>query len=193
MHLTNYSINKKSPNYVSCPDVKVEDYGNKWSLSALLQHLRTTGIDTTMLMARIEDVLIKTIIAGEDPITASINMHLTHAENCLELYGFDVLIDSDLRPWVLEVNLSPSLACEAPLDMKIKSHMLADFLSLSMLPRQSCLGTRRMGGSKIGAMGGGSRPRTASALARSLRESLLRYAFERNMMLIYMVRFLKES
>lgn len=48
-----------------------------------------------------------------------------------EVYGFDILLDSNLRPWVLEVNLSPSLACDSPIDLKIKSHMVADLFSLA--------------------------------------------------------------
>lgn len=51
-----------------------------------------------------------------------------------ELYGFDILIDADLKPWLLEVNLSPSLGCDTPLDTKIKSAMLADLLTLIGLP-----------------------------------------------------------
>jgi len=52
----------------------------------------------------------------------------------LELYGFDVLIDSDLKPWLLEVNLSPSLGCDSPLDIRLKSAMLSDLLTLVGIP-----------------------------------------------------------
>ena len=51
-----------------------------------------------------------------------------------ELYGFDILIDADLKPWLLEVNLSPSLGCDSSFDMSVKSAMLADLLTLIGLP-----------------------------------------------------------
>ena len=61
-------------------------------------------------------------------------MFVPHRRNCFELYGFDILIDSDLKPWLIEVNLSPSLNCEAPIDMKIKSALICDLLNLVGLP-----------------------------------------------------------
>ena len=53
-------------------------------------------------------------------MNSACKMFVPHKRNCFELYGFDILIDSDLKPWLLEVNLSPSLNCEAPIDLKIK-------------------------------------------------------------------------
>ena len=35
--------------------------------------------------------------------------------NCFKLFGFDVFIDSNLKPWLLEVNNIPSLFPE-PID-----------------------------------------------------------------------------
>jgi tubulin polyglutamylase TTLL5 len=55
--------------------------------------------------------------------------------NCFEVFGFDILIDSDLKPWVLEVNLSPSLATDAPLDLKIKANLITDTLNMCGLRR----------------------------------------------------------
>lgn len=42
----------------------------------------------------------------------------------------DVLIDKNLRPWLLEVNASPSLACNAALDKRIKTQLLCDVFNL---------------------------------------------------------------
>lgn len=53
-----------------------------------------------------------------------------HRNNCFEVFGFDIILDSELKPWLLEVNLSPSLACESPLDTTIKANLLADTFNM---------------------------------------------------------------
>ncbi|XP_069494133.1 tubulin polyglutamylase TTLL5 isoform X2 [Ambystoma mexicanum] len=130
MHLTNYSVNKKSADYVSCDDPEVEDYGNKWSMSAMLRYLKQEGKDTAELMAHVEDLIIKAVVSAEMAIASACKTFVPHRGVCFELYGFDVLIDANLKPWLLEVNLSPSLACDAPLDLKVKASMLSDMFTL---------------------------------------------------------------
>jgi len=46
------------------------------------------------------------------------------------MLGFDILIDSDLKPWLLEVNISSSLATDSPLDMSIKSNLGIDIFNI---------------------------------------------------------------
>lgn len=36
------------------------------------------------------------------------------------------MIDDNLKPWLIEVNILPSLSCSSPLDKKIKTSMLAN-------------------------------------------------------------------
>lgn len=45
-------------------------------------------------------------------------------------YGFDVLIDSELKPWILEVNASPSLMPSDYEDNKLKVGMIIDVLAV---------------------------------------------------------------
>ncbi|KAI5706334.1 hypothetical protein M8J75_007078 [Diaphorina citri] len=134
MHLCNYSINKHHSDYIKSEDPEAEDVGHKWTLSALLRHLRSCNVDTGSLMQRIEDAVIKAVLATAPSIIAACKLFVPHFSNCFELYGFDILIDSDLKPWLLEVNLSPSLGCDTPLDTRLKSAMLADTLTLVGIP-----------------------------------------------------------
>ena len=40
------------------------------------------------------------------------------------------MLNINIRPWLLEVNLSPSLTCDTPLDTHIKSSLIADAFNL---------------------------------------------------------------
>lgn len=58
---------------------------------------------------------------------------------CFELLGFDVMLDANLKPWILEVNHSPSFSTDTPLDFKIKKNLISDtikLLNLSYSKRQ---------------------------------------------------------
>lgn len=135
MHLTNYSINKKNEKFIANETTEQDDFGYKWSLGAFCKHLEQVGIDMNLLWSRIYDVVIKTILCAENIVQANLKKNGTHRTNCYELFGFDIIIDSDLKPWLLEVNISPSMATDAPLDLSIKSNLIVDTWNLVGIKR----------------------------------------------------------
>lgn len=44
--------------------------------------------------------------------------------------GYDVIIDQDLKPWLLEVNASPSLSANTKEDYMMKTEMLHGMLDV---------------------------------------------------------------
>ena len=49
---------------------------------------------------------------------------------CFQVLGFDIMIDNKCKPWLLEVNQSPSFSTDSPLDYKIKKAVLSDTFNL---------------------------------------------------------------
>lgn len=45
---------------------------------------------------------------------------------CFEILGFDVLIDQNTKPWLLEVNQAPSFQTDSELDLEIKQRVIYD-------------------------------------------------------------------
>lgn len=132
MHLTNYSINKHNENFDRDDS---DDSGSKRSIKFLNDWLQSMDYDVSFLWHNITDVLVKTLIVAQPHILHSYRMCRPGAPPgsesvCFEVLGFDILLDRKLRPWLLEVNRSPSFGTDTKLDSEIKGGVLTDALNL---------------------------------------------------------------
>ena len=142
MHLTNYAINKNSEDFVFNEEESMDDVGHKRSLSAVLKQLEEEGNDPNLIMNRISDLIIKTIITCQPSIAhAYKTLQPDDLGNSMifEILGFDVMLDHKCRPWLLEVNSSPSFTTDTPLDKKIKKGLIADTFKLINLNESKLL------------------------------------------------------
>ena len=64
---------------------------------------------TKKCQREVRRLITKTLIAAEGEIAPLVHRHVKHPGSCYELFGFDVFLDKALRPWLIEVNISPSL------------------------------------------------------------------------------------
>lgn len=44
---------------------------------------------------------------SEPYVTNLLKLYVRRPYSCHELFGFDIMLDENLKPWVLEVNISP--------------------------------------------------------------------------------------
>ncbi|XP_049904584.1 tubulin polyglutamylase TTLL4 isoform X1 [Epinephelus moara] len=162
MHLTNYSVNKKNSEYQSNSDDKACQ-GHKWTLKALWQYLGSKGVNTTLIWEKIKDIVIKTVIASEPYVNSLLKMHVRTPYSCHELFGFDIMLDDKLKPWILEVNISPSLHSNTALDVSVKGQMIRDLLNLAgfHIPlKDEVVAPCSSASSSTSSLSGGSREKT---------------------------------
>lgn len=128
MHLTNYSIQKNSDEFI-----RDEESGSKRRLSVINNWFRNNGYDVDKIWATIDDSIIKTLVSAHPTIKHNYRTCFPHhvkASACFEILGFDILLDHKLKPWVLEVNHSPSFTTNSKLDKEIKDSLVHDTLVL---------------------------------------------------------------
>ncbi|XP_051837056.1 tubulin polyglutamylase TTLL13 isoform X2 [Antechinus flavipes] len=130
MHLTNYAINKHNENFV-----RDETIGSKRKLSTLNTWLRDHNYEPRELWGDIEDIIIKTIISAHSVLRHNYRTCFPQYLGsgtcaCFEILGFDILLDHKLKPWLLEVNHSPSFTTDSSLDREVKDALLGDAMNL---------------------------------------------------------------
>ncbi|KAL0039776.1 hypothetical protein WJX77_007669 [Trebouxia sp. C0004] len=121
VHLTNVAIQKHGDEYNF-------RHGNKWPLTDLRLYLEATRghAATSELFESIKSVIICSLKACQNV--------MINDRHCFELYGYDVIIDQSLKPWLIEVNASPSLSATTHSDRLLKCKVIHDTLQLVTPP-----------------------------------------------------------
>ncbi|KAM6047459.1 tubulin polyglutamylase TTLL11 isoform 4-T4 [Theristicus caerulescens] len=144
MHLTNYSLNIHSGNFIHSDNVNT---GSKRTFSSILCRLSSRGVDVKKLWSDIISLVIKTIIALTPELKVYYQSDIPAGKpgpTCFQILGFDILLMKNLKPMLLEVNANPSMRIEheqelspgvfenvpSPVDEEVKVAVIRDTLRL---------------------------------------------------------------
>ena len=132
-HLTNNAIQKTADAYNKNCDLK-------WSMRNLKMYMISKYGKKRVEEAfyEIEMVMIRALL--------SVQKTMIQDKHCFELYGYDIILDSELNSWLLEVNASPSLSASNDDDYNLKYGMLDDMLNIVDLEGNRTGDETQMGG-----------------------------------------------
>lgn len=111
------AIQKTSENYD-------EKLGGKWEIQTLKVYLLSKYGQEKVSESfnNIQQLIIKAFL--------SVQKSIINDKHCFELYGFDILLDSSLKPWLLEINAAPSMTANTPHDSELKINLLDDAFTI---------------------------------------------------------------
>eukprot|EP00796_Vickermania_ingenoplastis_P007053 gene7053-4996_t len=120
-HLTNVALQKGEDEYNT-------SHGGKWLVKQLILYVEARYGPYTAegLLAKIKFLVTHSLMAMKDA--------LHNDKHCFELYGYDILIDADINPHLIEVNASPSLSTTTTTDRILKEEVLADTMNIVLPP-----------------------------------------------------------
>jgi tubulin polyglutamylase TTLL9 len=133
VHLTNIAIQRTSEDYNP-------EKGSKWSLRSLREYLtaRHGRDEVQKLMNSIDNIIVRTLQSAHQLVVQD--------RHCFEIYGFDVIIDSHVRPWLLEVNASPAFTPSNEEDYRLKCAIIDDTVHVLDLENRLTGYEKRVGG-----------------------------------------------
>ncbi|XP_076019484.1 putative tubulin polyglutamylase TTLL9 [Genypterus blacodes] len=133
VHLTNVAIQRRAPDYDP-------EKGCKWQMQQLRRYL--TAKHGTEIAENVFKDMDNIFVCS----LQSVQKVIINDKHCFELYGYDILLDQNLKPWLLEINASPSLSASSAEDYDMKFRLLEDTLHVVDMEGRLSGTERRVGG-----------------------------------------------
>lgn len=137
MHLTNYAINKESEKF------QQDESAFKKSLKDVLEIIREKEGDEALnkLNEQMRDMIVKTLLVGWPHLdhnykTCTSKSSYQNYFQCFQILGIDIMLDKKLKPWLLEVNESPSFNDDTEIDKRVKGGLVETTFRLLDLKKQ---------------------------------------------------------
>jgi tubulin polyglutamylase TTLL6/13 len=134
-HLTNYSVNKENPKFVENTEDN-EDIAHKRGTTSVFAQMASLGVDVDALQDRIDEIIQLTLLAVQQEYISDYKRTVKTQDErsrLFEILGFDILIDEELNPWLIEVNNNSSLIADSPFDETIKLSVVKGALEIMNL------------------------------------------------------------
>jgi tetratricopeptide (TPR) repeat protein len=124
-HVTNTALHVGHPDLKVSNDPNEENVGHVWSLSAALARMATEGFDRETTWSRLGD-LVRCFVRVIGDCDVFAGQAREHTRYCFPpaLFGLDILIDADGRPWLLECQRNPAMTGNA-LTNRINARLFA--------------------------------------------------------------------
>lgn len=124
-HLTNTSLNCHSEKFAFSGDMN-DKTGHTRSLQSVMERLKNEGVNIEKIQTDIHQLVIKTFTAIQPTVEKAVSGNVPHKRNCFQLFGLDVMLDDQLKPWLLEVNGNPCLEPYTTMEVPIKARLVRD-------------------------------------------------------------------
>jgi hypothetical protein len=123
VHLTNNAVQKESLFYS-----KFES-GNQLSFQSLQEYFSkkfSTQVPFTALVETMKKMVSLTFASAKKKLNQN------NREFCFEVFGFDFIIDSNFKVWLIECNTNPCIELSSPLLESLIPKMLSEAFSLTV-------------------------------------------------------------
>lgn len=133
-HLTNQFIQKQHPSYQDVKETTV------WSFEKFQQYIDEFYTEAKELPPQwVFTTMTKKIQSIMQICFSSIMRKLHHRIGYFELLGFDFMVDTDFKVWLIEVNVNPALHTNCDNLLTIIPNVIRDSICLSIEVFEKCI------------------------------------------------------